>query len=81
MKEKNARAEKEKQDAKDLVQDLNLRSIVTTSREVKGSGISTKISPKEKVSSPEITSTITGNFPIVLGVFLFLRNSGKTLAD
>lgn len=60
MKEKNARAEREKRDAKDLVPDLNLRPIVTTTREVKGSGISTKISPMAKVSSPKKTLTISG---------------------
>ena len=60
MKEKNARAEREKRDAKDLVPDLNLRPIVTTTREGKGSGISTKISPTAKVSSPRKTPTISG---------------------
>ncbi|KAJ3691561.1 hypothetical protein LUZ61_020725 [Rhynchospora tenuis] len=60
MKEKNARIEKEKQDANDLVQDLNLRHIVTTTREVKSSSINTKCSPKAKTSSPKKTSLISG---------------------
>jgi hypothetical protein len=81
MKEKNARSEKEKRDAKDLVQDLNLRPIVTTSREVKGSGISTKISPKAKVSSPKKTSIVSGNCPTVLGAFLTFEKFREDSAD